>query len=206
MAAGRIVPYLDIPFQHANPRVLKAMRRPADHERLLGRLQSWRAACPDLAIRSTFIVGFPGETDDEFESLLEWLEAADLDRVGCFKYEDVAGAPSNDLPDQVDEDVKEERHQRLTETARRISDRRAAALVGRTVPAIIDEVDEEGAIGRSTRDSPDVDGSVYLNGATALVPGDIVEVKVEAAEDYDLWGEPVRRMRPPPGAPLPPHS
>jgi ribosomal protein S12 methylthiotransferase len=193
MADGRILPYLDIPFQHADPRVLRAMRRPADHERLLGRIQSWRAACPDLAIRSTFIVGFPGETDAEFEALLDWIEAAELDRVGCFKYEAVKGAPANDLADPVDEDVKEERHQRLTEVARRAADRRAGELVGRTVRVLIDEVDEEGAIGRSTRDSPEVDGAVFLNGETDHAVGDIVEVRVEVAEDYDLWGETIGR-------------
>jgi ribosomal protein S12 methylthiotransferase len=197
MAEGRILPYLDIPFQHASPQVLKSMRRPANQEKVLGRIRSWRETCPDLTLRSTFIVGFPGETDDDFEALLEWLEEARLDRVGCFKYEDVRGAPSNAFPDQVDEDVKEERHQRFMEAARQIADEKGAARVGTRVEVIIDEVDEEGAIGRSKADSPEVDGAVFINGETDLSPGDLVVVEVEAAEDYDLWGEVVERLPPP---------
>ncbi|RAU21449.1 30S ribosomal protein S12 methylthiotransferase RimO [Paramagnetospirillum kuznetsovii] len=193
MAEGKILPYLDIPFQHASPNVLKAMRRPANQEKVLGRIRSWRETCPDLAIRSTFIVGFPGETEDDFESLLDWLDEAQLDRVGCFKYENVRGAQANTLADHVDEDVKEERHQRFMEAARQIADARASAKVGTVVDVIIDEVDEEGAIGRTKSDSPEVDGEVYINGETDLSPGDVVEVKVEAAEDYDLWGEVVGR-------------
>jgi ribosomal protein S12 methylthiotransferase len=189
MAEGKILPYLDIPFQHASPSVLKTMRRPADQEKVLDRIKSWRKTCPDLAIRSTFIVGFPGETEADFEYLLEWLEEAELDRVGCFKYENVAGAPANSLPDHVDEDVKEERQLRFMEAARQIADRRMQAKIGTVVEVLIDEVDEEGAIGRSKADSPDVDGSVYLNGATDLLPGDIVKAEVFAAEDYDLWAE-----------------
>jgi len=191
MAEGTILPYLDIPFQHASPGVLRAMRRPADHEKLLERISGWRRDCPDLAIRSTFIVGFPGETEEDFEFLLDWMEEAKLDRVGCFKYENVNGAAANALGDHVDEDVKEERHQRFTEAARRIADERAAAKVGSVIVAIIDEVDEEGAIGRSAADSPEVDGAVFLNGETELSPGDIVAVEIDAAEDYDLWGHPV---------------
>jgi len=191
MAEGTILPYLDIPFQHASPKVLRAMRRPADHEKLLDRISGWRRDCPDLAIRSTFIVGFPGETEEDFEFLLDWMEEAKLDRVGCFKYENVKGAPANALEDHVDEDVKEERHQRFTEVARRIADERAAAKVGSVIVAIIDEVDEEGAIGRSAADSPEVDGAVFLNGETELKPGDLIAVEVDAAEDYDLWGHPV---------------
>ena len=191
MAQGTILPYLDIPFQHASPRVLKAMRRPADQERVLERLANWRREVPDLAIRSTFIVGFPGETEEDFEGLLQWLEAAQLDRVGCFKYENVQGAGANALPDHVPEEVKEERHQRFTEAARQIADRRAAAKVGQVVMTLIDEVDEEGAIGRSTADSPEVDGAVFLEGETHLSPGDLVAVEIDAAEDYDLWGHPV---------------
>ena len=197
MAEGKILPYLDIPFQHASPNVLKAMRRPANQEKVLGRIRSWRDICPDLAIRSTFIVGFPGETEDDFEALLDWLDEAQLDRVGCFKYENVKGAPANAIDDQIDEDVKEERHQRFTEAARQIADSRAATKVGRRVEVIIDEVDEEGAIGRSTADSPEVDGAVFINGETDLEPGDIVEVEVEAAEDYDLWGAVIARKPPP---------
>ncbi|ARJ67538.1 ribosomal protein S12 methylthiotransferase [Magnetospirillum sp. ME-1] len=197
MAEGRILPYLDIPFQHASPNVLKSMRRPANQEKVLGRIRSWRETCPDLTLRSTFIVGFPGETDDDFEALLEWLEEAQLDRVGCFKYEDVRGAPSNAFADQVDEDVKEERHQRFMEAARQIADERGAAKEGTRIEVIVDEVDEEGAIGRSKADSPEVDGAVFMNGETDLAPGDLVIVEVEAAEDYDLWGDVVERLPPP---------
>jgi len=191
MADGAILPYIDIPFQHASPKVLKAMRRPANQERVLERLANWRRDVPDLAVRSTFIVGFPGETEADFEDLLQWLEAAELDRVGCFKYEDVQGAAANALPDHVPEEVKEERHQRFTEAARQIADRRAAGKVGQIVMTIIDEVDEDGAIGRSTADSPEVDGAVFLDGETELSPGDLIAVEVDAAEDYDLWGHPV---------------
>lgn len=191
MAEGTILPYLDIPFQHASPTVLRAMRRPADHEKLLERISGWRRDCPDLAIRSTFIVGFPGETEEDFEFLLDWMEEAKLDRVGCFKYENVKGAAANAYADHVDEDVKEERHQRFTEAARRIADERAAAKVGSVIVAIIDEVDDEGAIGRSAADSPEVDGAVFLNGETELKPGDLIAVEIDAAEDYDLWGHPV---------------
>ena len=189
MTQGKILPYLDIPFQHASPKVLKAMRRPADHEKLLDRIARWRDQCPDLALRSTFIVGFPGETDDDFEQLLEWLDRAELDRVGCFKYENVDGAPSNALPDHVDEDTKEERFNRLTEMARQVTDRRMQAKVGTTIEVLIDEVDEDGAVGRSQADSPEVDGSVFLEDGEGLEPGDIIQAKVFAAEDYDLWAE-----------------
>jgi ribosomal protein S12 methylthiotransferase RimO len=195
MAEGRLLPYLDIPFQHASPKVLKAMRRPADHEKLLERIKGWRAVCPDLTIRSTFIVGFPGETEEDFEFLLDWLEEAQLDRVGCFKYENVAGAPANDLADHVDEDVKEERHARLMEVARQISHERAQAKLGRTVEVLIDEVDEDGAFGRSWADSPEVDGCVFLED-TDLQPGDLVLAEIEHAEDYDLWGRVVGRPQP----------
>ncbi|MBI5164002.1 MAG: 30S ribosomal protein S12 methylthiotransferase RimO [Magnetospirillum sp.] len=188
MAAGRILPYLDIPFQHASPAVLRAMKRPADHERVLERITRWRAQVPDLTLRSTFIVGFPGETEADFEFLLQWLEEAQLDRVGCFKYENVAGAAANALGDHVEDEVKEERHARFMEAARQVADARMQAKVGRTLAVLIDEVDEEGAIGRSMADSPEVDGSVYLNGETDLEPGDIVMATIENAEDYDLWG------------------
>ncbi|WP_096704759.1 30S ribosomal protein S12 methylthiotransferase RimO [Magnetospirillum sp. 15-1] len=197
MAEGKILPYLDIPFQHASPQVLKAMRRPANQEKVLGRIRSWRETCPDLTLRSTFIVGFPGETEEDFDSLLGWLEEAQLDRVGCFKYENIKGAPANALDDQIDEDVKEERHQRFMEAARQIADERGASKVGTRVEVIIDEVDEEGAIGRSKADSPEVDGAVFMNGETDLSPGDLVIVEVEAAEDYDLWGDVVERLPPP---------
>jgi len=189
MAEGRILPYLDIPFQHASPRVLKAMRRPANQDKTLDRLRRWREICPDLAIRSTFIVGFPGETEEDFEHLLDWLDQAELDRVGCFKYENVSGAAANSLPDQIEDEVKEERQLRFMEMARQVSERRMQAKIGRVMDVLVDEVDDEGAIGRSYADSPDVDGAVFLNGAINLAPGDIVKAEIFAAEDYDLWGE-----------------
>jgi ribosomal protein S12 methylthiotransferase len=165
------------------------MRRPADQERVLERIRQWREICPDLALRSTFIVGFPGETDEDFELLLDWLEKAEIDRVGCFKYENVQGAAANDLPGHVDEDVKEERFNRLTELAREVTDRRMQAKVGRTFDVLIDEVDEDGAVGRTKADSPDVDGEVFIAEPGDATPGDIIRVKVIAAEDYDLWAE-----------------
>ncbi len=188
MAEGRLVPYLDIPFQHASPRVLKAMRRPAHQEKTLERIRAWRRVCPDLAIRSTFIVGFPGETEEDFEFLLDWLEEAQLDRVGCFRYEDVRGAASNALPDQVEDEEKQVRWERLMEVQQRVSEARMQAKVGRVLPAIVDEVDEEGAIARSQADAPEIDGNVFIEGAVDLVPGDLVAVRIEHAEEYDLWG------------------
>ena len=188
MQQGLILPYLDIPFQHAAPKVLKAMRRPAHQEKVLDRIRRWRQACPDLTIRSSFIVGFPGETEDDFEYLLNWLEEAQLDRVGCFKYENVAGAPSRDLPRHLDEDEIDERWNRLMEFQRSISEERMATKIGRTLEVIIDEVDEEGATGRSKGDAPDVDGNVFLDGETELQPGTIVRVEIDEADEYDLWG------------------
>jgi ribosomal protein S12 methylthiotransferase len=190
MAEGRILPYLDIPFQHASPGVLKAMKRPANQEKVLERIRRWRSICPDLAIRSTFIVGFPGETEEDFRFLLDWLEEAQLDRVGCFRYEPVEGASANALPGAVPEEVKQERWERLMETQKRISDARLQRMVGRTIEVLIDEVDEEGAIGRSHADAPEIDGAVFLNGVTDLEPGDLVLATVEHAEDYDLWAVP----------------
>jgi ribosomal protein S12 methylthiotransferase len=189
MASGKLLPYLDIPFQHASPRVLKAMRRPANQEKVLERIGRWRAEVPDLALRSTFIVGFPGETEEDFEELLGWLEEAQLDRVGCFKYEPVEGAPANEIAEVVPDEVKDERWHRFMEWQRGISEKRIAAKVGRTIEVIIDEVDEEGAIGRSHWDAPEIDGSVFLNGDTELAPGDIVSAKVDHADDYDLWAD-----------------
>jgi ribosomal protein S12 methylthiotransferase len=189
MAEGRILPYLDIPFQHASPRVLKAMRRPAHQEKTLDRLARWRQLCPDLALRSTFIVGFPGETEEDFALLLDWLKEARLARVGCFKYEAVAGAAANALPGAVAEELKEERWHRLMSLQQEISRSLSAHRVGQTLAVIIDEVDAEGAIGRSQWDAPEIDGSVYLNGASALAVGDIVEARIIASDAYDLWGE-----------------
>jgi ribosomal protein S12 methylthiotransferase len=189
MAEGKILPYLDIPFQHANPRVLKAMRRPANQEKVLERLAAWRKIVPDLTIRSTFIVGFPGETDEEFEDLLDWLEEAQIDRLGCFQYEPVAGAPSNALPDAVPDAVKQERFDRLMELQQEISAQKQIAKIGREYDVIIDDVDEDEAIGRSFADAPDIDGNVYLDGENELEIGEIVRVRVNDADAYDLWGE-----------------
>lgn len=191
MADGKILPYLDIPFQHASPAVLKAMRRPAHQERTLERLARWREICPDLAIRSTFIVGFPGETEEDFAFLLDWLKEARLARVGCFKYEPVAGAPANDLDGAVPEDVKEERWHRFMAVQQEVSRELMTAKVRRTIDVIIDEVDAEGATGRSRWDAPEIDGSVFLNGVTTVKPGDIVQARVAHADEYDLWAEPV---------------
>ncbi len=188
MAAGKVLPYLDIPFQHASPTVLKAMRRPAHQEKVLERIRQWRDMVPDLTLRSTFIVGFPGETEDDFEQMLDWLEEAELDRVGCFKYENVEGAAARDLPDHVDEDEADERWQRFMEVQRQVSERRMAAKVGRTLEVIIDEVDDDGATGRSKGDAPEIDGNVFLDGETELRPGDIVRVEIDEADEYDLWG------------------
>ena len=190
MAEGRVLPYLDIPFQHASPNVLKAMRRPAHQEKTLERIRGWRATCPDLAIRSTFIVGFPGETEADFVFLLDWLTEARLSRVGCFKYENVEGAGANALAGHVPEEVKAERYARLMQHQQAISAELLAARVGKTIEVIVDEVDAEGAIARSSWDAPEIDGNVYLNGETELSPGDRLHVIVEAADEYDLWGSP----------------
>ncbi|HAP99943.1 MAG TPA: 30S ribosomal protein S12 methylthiotransferase RimO, partial [Rhodospirillum rubrum] len=176
MAEGKILPYLDIPFQHASPKILEAMKRPAAQDRTLERIRRWRTICPDIALRSTFIVGFPGETEDDFQQLLDWMGEAELDRVGCFKYEAVAGAKANALADAVPEEVKEERWHRFMAAQQEISERRLAQKVGTVIEAIIDEVDEEGAIGRTKGDAPEIDGSLFLNGETSLAPGDIVPV------------------------------
>jgi ribosomal protein S12 methylthiotransferase len=188
MADGKVLPYLDIPFQHASPRVLKSMRRPAHQEKTLARLRAWRGICPELAIRSTFIVGFPGETEEDFELLLQWLEEARLDRVGCFKYEDVDGAAANALPGQVPEAVKQERYDRLMQRQQTISTELLAGRVGKTVEVIVDAVDADGAIARSAWDAPEIDGNVYLEGETGLRTGDLVTVEIEDSSEYDLWG------------------
>jgi ribosomal protein S12 methylthiotransferase len=189
MAEGHVLPYLDIPFQHASPKVLKAMRRPAHQEKTLERIALWRDLCPELAIRSTFIVGFPGETDEDFELLLDWIGEARLTRVGCFKYENVDGAAANALDDHVPEEVKAERYGRLMERQQAISADLLASRVGKTVEVMVDEVDNEGAIARSHWDAPEIDGNVYLNGETSLKPGDRAMVRVEASDEYDLWAD-----------------
>jgi ribosomal protein S12 methylthiotransferase len=189
MAEGRILPYLDIPFQHASPRVLKAMRRPANIEKTLDRVLAWRAQVPDLAIRSSFIVGFPGETEDDFEMLLDWIEEAQIDRAGCFKYENVSGAASADLPGHVPQEIIEDRWHRFMELQAEISDARSERLVGRTLDVIIDQVDEEGAAGRTWADAPDIDGNCFIDEPSDAKPGDILKVRITGAEQCDVWGE-----------------
>ncbi len=189
MAEGKILPYLDIPFQHASPRVLKAMRRPAHQEKTLERLRRWREICPDLAIRSTFIVGFPGETEEDFQILLDWLKEAKLARVGCFKYEPVDGAMANAIGDAVPDELKAERWHRFMAAQQEVSAQVTAGRVGKIIDVIIDEVDDDGAIGRSKWDAPEIDGSVFLNGATGVEPGDIVRARVTNADEYDVWAE-----------------
>ena len=188
MAEGRILPYLDIPFQHASPTVLKAMRRPANQERTLERIARWREIVPDLGIRSTFIVGFPGETEADFALLLDWLKEARLARVGCFKYENVEGAGSRALEDQIPEELKAERYERFMEAQKAVSAEVMEGRVGRTIDVIVDELDDDGAIGRSTWDAPDIDGSVFIDDAEGLAPGDIVRVLVDETDEYDCWG------------------
>ena len=188
MAEGRVLPYLDIPFQHASPNVLKAMRRPAAQDKTLDRIKSWRAACPDLALRSTFIVGFPGETDADFAYLLDWLDEAEIDRLGCFKYEPVAGATSNALPDQVPDEVKQERWNALMARQQKISARRLKRKVGTRQQIIIDEVGPTVAKGRSKADAPEIDGSVYVSSRRPLRVGEIVTARIERADEYDLHG------------------
>ncbi|MET0271053.1 MAG: 30S ribosomal protein S12 methylthiotransferase RimO [Sphingomonas sp.] len=191
MAEGLVLPYLDIPFQHAAPSVLKAMKRPANEAKVLERLEKWRAICPDIAIRSTFVVGFPGETEADFAYLLQWLEAARLDRVGAFRFEPVEGAAANLLPGHVPEAVKEERYARLMALTARISAEKLAAKVGRPLDVIIDQVDDEGgATGRSQADAPEIDGEVFLRDAHGLKIGDIVPVDIEDADEHDLYGVP----------------
>ncbi|WP_414714434.1 30S ribosomal protein S12 methylthiotransferase RimO [Sphingobium sp.] len=201
MAEGKLTPYLDIPFQHASPKVLKAMKRPANEAKVLERIKSWRAIAPDIAIRSSFVVGFPGETEEDFQYLLNWLEEAQLDRVGAFRFEPVEGAAANALADPVPEEVKEERYARIMELTARISAEKLAGKVGRTLPVIIDEVgeaDEDGSVGataRSQADAPEIDGNVFLRDVQerhpALKAGDIIDVEIEDSDEHDLFGVPV---------------
>ncbi len=187
MRDGKVLPYLDIPLQHASPRILKLMKRPGTVERTLERIQKWREICPEITLRSTFIVGFPGETEEEFQMLLDFIDKAELDRVGCFKYSPVEGAKANELPDPVPAEVQEERFQRFMELQQQVSIRKLARKVGKEMLVLIDEVDEEGATGRSAADAPEIDGLVYLNGETSLKPGDMVKVRIDEADEYDLW-------------------
>lgn len=192
LMGGGVLPYLDIPFQHSHPDVLKRMARPAASAKTLERIAKWREIRPDIALRSTFIVGYPGETEVEFQHLLDWLQEARLDRVGCFKYENVAGARANDLPDHVPDEVKQDRWERFMETAQGISAEKMEARVGTRMTVLVDEVDDEGAVARSYLDAPEIDGNVFIDeGFEALNPGDMVEVEIDEAAEYDLWGRPV---------------
>ncbi len=189
MAEGKLLPYLDIPLQHGSPSVLARMKRPAAAEKTLDRIKRWRDLCPDLTLRSTFIVGFPGETEAEFEELLEFIEVAEIDRAGCFKYSPVEGAAANELPNPVPEDVKEARWQTFMAAQQAISADKLQRKIGSTIDVLIDEVTPEGAIGRSSADAPEIDGVVHLPGAVELMPGDFVQGEVTAADAYDLWIE-----------------
>ena len=189
MADGLILPYLDIPFQHAHPDVLRRMARPAAAARTLDEIAAWRQVCPDITLRSTFIVGYPGETEAEFQTLLDWLDEAQLDRVGCFQYENVKGARSNALPDHVGADVKQDRYDRFMERSQSISAAKLAAKVGKVLSVIVDEVDAEGATCRTMADAPEIDGNLFIDeGFAGLVPGDTLQATVDEAGEYDLWG------------------
>ncbi|MGZ9897123.1 30S ribosomal protein S12 methylthiotransferase RimO [Shewanella gaetbuli] len=188
MAEGKILPYLDIPFQHANKRILKLMKRPGSADRVLERISKWREICPELVIRSTFIVGFPGETEEEFQELLDFLQQAQLDRVGCFKYSPVEGAKANELPDHVPEDVMEDRLQRFMAVQAKISAEKLQARIGQEYLVLIDEVNTEGAVGRSYMDAPEVDGKVYLTDEFDVKPGDQIWVQIIHADEHDVWG------------------
>jgi len=189
MAEGKILPYLDIPFQHASPRILKAMKRPAFEDKTMARIHKWREQCPDITLRSTFIVGFPGETETDFQYLLDWMSEAQLDRVGCFQYSPVKGAPANALEGAVPDEVKQERWDRFMAHQQIISTARLAKRVGREIDVLIDEVDEDGAVGRSSADAPEIDGCVYVDSDTPLKPGDLIRARVTDSDEYDLWAE-----------------
>ncbi|WP_253451363.1 30S ribosomal protein S12 methylthiotransferase RimO [Halomonas sp. Y3] len=190
MAEGKLLPYLDIPFQHASPRVLKAMKRPAFEDRTLERIKRWREICPELTIRSTFIVGFPGETEEDFQYLLDWLTEAQLDRVGCFQYSPVDGAPANDMDlEPVPDDIKQERWERFMAHQQQISAARLQAKIGREIEVLVDEITDEGPIGRSHADAPEIDGMVFLETDLELSPGQVVRARVTNADEYDLWAE-----------------
>jgi ribosomal protein S12 methylthiotransferase len=189
MAQGKILPYLDIPFQHANQRILKLMKRPASSENVLARIKKWREICPDITLRSTFIVGFPGETEEEFEELLDFLEEAQLDRVGAFAYSPVDGALANALPDHISPEVQQERLARLMLLQEEISEQRLKRKIGKTMKVLVDEIDKDGAIARSSADAPEIDGLVYIENGAHLNPGDFVEVKITDSDTHDLWAE-----------------
>ena len=189
MAEGKILPYLDVPFQHASPRILKLMKRPANAENNLVRIESWRKACPDITLRSTFIVGFPGETEQEFNELLDFLRAAQLDRVGCFAYSAVEGAAANALPDPVPEEIKQERLARFMEVQAKISADKLQRKVGKTLTVLVDSVEGDTAVARSSADAPEIDGVVYIEGAMNLKPGDFCQVRINRAGEHDLWAK-----------------
>lgn len=190
MAEGLLLPYLDIPLQHASPKILKAMKRPGKIDRTLDRIKQWREICPDLTLRSTFIVGFPGETEEDFQMLLNFLKEAQLDRVGCFKFSPVEGAPATEMADQVPEDVKEERFHRFMQLQQEISAERLKQKIGRTLDVIVDEIDDEGIIGRTKADAPEVDGLVYIENlsGTPVKVGEFIKVTITYSDEYDLWG------------------
>jgi ribosomal protein S12 methylthiotransferase len=190
MADGAILPYLDVPFQHASPRILKAMKRPASSENNLARINAWREVCPDITIRSTFITGFPGETDEDFEMLLDFLTEAQLDRVGCFAYSAVDGATANNLADPIPESLKQERLARFMEVQEAISAAKLQNKIGRVEMVLVDSVEGGEAVGRTKADAPEIDGVVYLSGAEGLMPGDLAEVQIVNADGHDLWGAP----------------
>jgi len=187
MAQGKVLPYLDVPFQHASPRILKLMKRPADSENTLARIRRWRELCPDITLRSTFIVGFPGETDAEFQALLDFLDEAELDRVGCFAYSPVQGAAANALPDPVPHAVREERRQRFMEHQQAISAKRLQRRVGQSMTVLVDEVGDDLAIARSAADAPEIDGLVYIEDGHTLTTGEFVTVVVQRADEHDLY-------------------
>lgn len=189
MADGLVLPYLDIPFQHAHPETLKRMARPAAAAKTLDEIKAWREVCPDITLRSTFIVGYPGETEDEFQTLLDWMDEAQLDRIGCFQYENVEGARSNDLPDQVPAEIKQERWDRFMEKAQAISEAKLEAKVGQTIEVIVDLVEDDAATCRTKADAPEIDGNLFIDeGHESLTVGEIVTVQVDEASEYDLWG------------------
>ncbi|MDH3514516.1 MAG: 30S ribosomal protein S12 methylthiotransferase RimO, partial [Gammaproteobacteria bacterium] len=187
MADGKILPYLDVPFQHASPRILKLMKRPAAAEETLRRIERWREICPDITLRSTFIVGFPGETEQEFSELLDFLRAAQLDRVGCFAYSPVAGAAANALPDAVPEDVRQQRQARFMAVQAGISADKLQRKIGKTLTVLVDSIEDNTAIARSSADAPEIDGVVYIEGARKLKPGDFCQARITRASEHDLW-------------------
>ena len=192
MAQGKILPYLDIPFQHANQRILRLMKRPGSSDNVLARIKQWREICPELTLRSTFIVGFPGETEAEFEELLDFIEEAQIDRLGAFAYSPVKGAAANELPDHIPPEVQQERLARLMLLQEEISEARLKRKIGKTLTVLVDEVDEEGAIARSSADAPEIDGLVYIKNGPQLRVGDFVEVKITGSDTHDLWAEMVQ--------------